>query len=289
MYCNSLDFCQSPCFIVCADAQARLQTTDSAQLPEVATAVSDRPILSQTSPPPPQSPAAAPATAHQPSRFASEAATEVVQAAETSNGGFAQAQDQSRQESGAPVARGLSDTPWLSEEAVQTTVAEPERLSVTRLPERDVATQQPQQEFVSQQSFASSTGTQEGGFAGRAGRLPEEPLGRAFGQQSQSSGGGFEEQPQQEFVSQQSFGSQEGGFAGRAGRLPEELQGRAFGQQPQVAQPYTGGSVSSGASQEPEQQGFGGARQVTPSSPLPSAHVPDQISPDLSMQQVCFS
>lgn len=260
------------CFIVCADAQARLQSEDSTQLPEVATAVSDRPILSQTSPPPPQSPAAAPATAHQPSRFASEAATEVVQAAETSNGGFAQAQDKSWQGSGAPVARGLSDTPWLSEEAVQTTVAEPERLSVTRLPERDVATQQPQQDFVSQQSFgASSTGTQEGGFAGRAGRLPEEPQGRAFGQQSQSPRGGFEEQPQQQFVSQQSFGSQEGGFAGRAGRLPEEPQGRAFGQQPQVAQPYTGGTVSSGTSQEPEQQGFGGARQVVPSSPLPSA------------------
>jgi len=209
----------------------------------VGTAVSDSPILSQTPASPSRSPAA-PTPAYQPTRFASEAATEALQAAEAGNGDVSQRQGEPQQEFVAPVARGLSDTPWLSHAEPQTAaVAQPERLSVTRAPERELAAQPPQQEFVSQQSLgASSTGFNHGSFVGRAGRLSEEPQGRPFEQQPQSPAGRFEQEP----------------------------QGRAFGQQPQVTegrlqgQPQSNSSAFANGSQrfEPEQQILGGPQQV---------------------------
>ncbi len=207
------------------------------------TAVSDTPILSQTPASPSRSPAA-PTPAYQPTRFASEAATEASQAADAGNGDVNLRQGEPQQEFVAPVARGLSDTPWLSDvEPQAAAVAQPERLSVTRAPERELAAQPPQQEFVSQQSLgAGSTGFNGGGFVGRAGRLSEEPQGRPFEQQPQSP----------------------------AGRIEQEPQGRVFGQQPQVTQgrlqgqPLSNSSAFANGSQgfEAEQQSFGGVQQV---------------------------
>ncbi len=201
------------------------------------TAVSDTPILSQTPASPSRSPAA-PTPAYQPTRFASEAATEASQAADAGNGDVNLRQGEPQQEFVAPVARGLSDTPWLSDAEPQTAaVAQPERLSVTRAPERELAAQPPQQEFVSQRS----SGFDNRGFVGRAGRLSEEPQGRPFEQQPQSPAGRFEQGP----------------------------QGRAFGQQPQTegrlqGQPLSSSSAFANGSQrfEAEQQNFGGVQQV---------------------------
>jgi len=203
----------------------------------VGTAVSDTPILSQT-PVSPSRSSAAPTPAYQPTRFASEAATEASQAADAGNGDVIQRQGEPHQEFVAPVARGLSDTPWLSDAEPQTAaVAQPERLSVTRAPERELAAQPPQQEFVSQRS----SGFDNRGFVGRAGRLSEEPQGRPFEQQPQSPAGRFEQGP----------------------------QGRAFGQQPQTegrlqGQPLSSSSAFANGSQrfEAEQQNFGGVQQV---------------------------
>jgi len=203
----------------------------------VGTAVSDTPILSQTPASPSRSPAA-PTPAYQPTRFASEAATEASQAADAGNGDVNLRQGEPQQEFVAPVARGLSDTPWLSDAEPQTAaVAQPERLSVTRAPERELAAQPPQQEFVSQRS----SGFDNRGFVGRAGRLSEEPQGRPFEQQPQSPAGRFEQGP----------------------------QGRAFGQQPQTegrlqGQPLSSSSAFANGSQrfEAEQQNFGGVQQV---------------------------
>ncbi len=225
------------------DAEPRLQTAQSGQHPEVGTAVSDTSILSQAPASPSRSPAA-PTPAYQPTRFASEAATEASQAADAGNGDVIQRQGEPQQEFVVPVARGLSDTPWLSDAEPQTAaVAQPERLSVTRAPERELAAQPPQQEFVSQQSLgAGSSGFNDGGFVGRAGRLSEEPQGRPFEQQPQSPAGRFEQEP----------------------------QGRAFGQQPQVTEGRLQGQSQSNSSAfangsqqfEAEQQNFGGVQQV---------------------------
>ncbi|DBA86816.1 TPA: hypothetical protein ACH3X2_005399 [Trebouxia sp. C0005] len=243
------------------DAEPRLQTAQSAQPPEVGTAVSDTPILSQTPASPSRSPAA-PTPAYQPTRFASEAATEASQAAEAGNGDAGQRQGDPQQEFVAPVARGLSDTPWLSDAEPQAAaLAQPERLSVTHAPERELAAQLPRQEFVSQQSLgASSTGFNNGGFVGRAGRLSKEP-----------QGGPFQRQPQSP-----------------AGRVEQEPQGRAFGQQPQAAegrlqgQPQSNSSAFANGSQsfEAEQQNLGGRQQVsnTPILGGPAA-VPQQQQP----------
>ena len=232
--------CQCAAFV---DAEPRLQTAPSGQHPEVGTAVSDTPILSQTPASPSRSPAA-PTPAYQPTRFASEAATEALQAAEASNGDVGLRQGEPQQEFVAPVARGLSDTPWLSDAEPQTAaVAQPERLSVTRAPERELAAQPPQQEFVSQQSLgASSTGFNHGSFVGRAGRLSEEPQGRPFERQSQSPAGRFEQEPQ-----------------GRAfGQQPQATEGRLQGQPQSNSSAFTNGSRRF----EAEQQNFGGLQQV---------------------------
>ena len=214
------------------------------------TAVSDTPILSQT-PVSPSRSSAAPTPAYQPTRFASEAATEASQAADAGNGNVSQRQGESQEELVAPVARGLSDTPWLSDAEPQAAaVAQPERLSVTRAPERELAAQPPQQEFVSQQSLgAGSTGFNDGGFVGRAGRLSEEPQGRPFERQPQSPAERFEQEP----------------------------QGRAFGQQPQVTEGRLQGQSQSSISAfangsprfEPEQQSLGGLQQVNTDDDTP--------------------
>ncbi len=145
-----------------------------------------------------------------------------------------QVQDGAQQQQVASLAKGLSDTPWLSDEVEQTNV-EPERLSVTRQPEREAVTQQPEREIVSQQSYGASfngtaAGGQDNGFTGRAGRLPEEPQGRGFGQQPQSPERRFEEQP----------------------------QARAVGQQPQSSRSMSGGNQGF----EQERQSSGGVQQV---------------------------
>lgn len=207
------------------------------------TAVSDTPILSQASASSSRSPAA-PTPSYQPTRFASEAATEASQAADAGSGDVSHRQGEPQQEFAAPVARGLSDTPWLSDAEPQAAAfAQPERLSVTRAPEREFAAQPPRQEFVSQQSLgAGSSGFNDGGFVGRAGRLSEEPQGRPFEQQPQSPVGRFEQEP----------------------------QGRAFGQQPQVTEGRLQGQSQSNSSAfangsqnfEPEQQNFDGVQQV---------------------------
>ena len=207
------------------------------------TAVSDTPILSHSPASPSRSPTA-PTPAYQPTRFASEAATEALQAAEAGNGDVQQRQGEAQQEFVGPVARGLSDTPWLSDAEPQTAaVAQPERLSVTRAPKRELTAQPPQQEFVGKQSLgAGSPGFDDGGFAGRAGPLSEEPQGRPFERQPQSP----------------------------AGRFEQESQGRAFGQPPQVTEGRLQGQSQSNSSAfangsqtfEPEQQNFGGLQQV---------------------------
>ena len=155
-----------------------MQSAQSAQASDLANAATDRPIANQApaSPPPSRSPVAssrsaaaqptrfaeeaaaeaapeaAPEAVAQPSRFAGEAALEAA----ISNGNISQ--------NGGTIARGLSDTPWLSGEAERVTPAiEPERLSVTRQPER---------ELVSQQSLSGASANSPSGL--RVGQLAAE-------------------------------------------------------------------------------------------------------------------
>ena len=175
-----------------ADAEVRLQSAPSAQRSDVATAVSDSPILSkspalQPEPQPVVAQSPVKAAAYQPTRFASEASQDVD--VSTGDSAFSQTEQDSarpgisQSQPGATIARGLSDTPWLGGEGQQTRVDAPV-----------------QQQFVSQQSFgsvASSNGRQGEGFDSGSGRLqqPQSP-GQGFVQQPQSPGQGFVQQPQ---------------------------------------------------------------------------------------------
>ena len=165
----------------------RLQTTLSAQPSDVTPAVSDSPILSK--PAVTQQDGQIPSTVqshansggYQSTRFANEAAQE----AELSNGDSASGQGQYSSVSqvaregqpAAPVARGLSDTPWLSGEAEQTSVPVPAQQHVLS------------QQSLSANSLASSGSRRESSLDAGAGRLQEQP---------QSPGQGLPEQPLQD-------------------------------------------------------------------------------------------
>ena len=140
-----------------ADVQARMQSAQASDLQ-----ATDRPIANQApaSPSPSRSPAASSrSAAAQPTRFAgetaAEAAPEAAPEAAISNGNISQ--------NGDTIARGLSDTPWLSGEAEKAIPAEPERLSVTR---------QPEPQLVSQQSLSGASAHSSSGF--RAGQMAGE-------------------------------------------------------------------------------------------------------------------